>query len=159
MKFMKESFSYSTTYILDKTHFNECFDESVKIDNSLKPYTKAIGFFFIGVALLLTNTNAYASWFLVGLGVVEALNVKFNKTWWLWRQMMSKAAGNEVSLTVNEQGVITHSLYVNSKISWDDTSEIEATKQGFLIKHSGGTSYLSRSTLSSEAIAFIIEKA
>ncbi|WP_076407465.1 YcxB family protein [Shewanella sp. UCD-KL12] len=155
---MKEPFSYTTNYILDKQHFNECFDESVTLDFSVKAYAKAIGFFLIGVALLLTYTNAYASWFLVGLGVLEAFHVKFKKTWWLWRQMMSKAAGNEVSLTVNEEGVITHSLYVDSKINWHDTNEITVTKQGFLIKHSGGTSYLSKRPLNSEAIDFIIEK-
>ncbi|QFU21565.1 YcxB family protein [Shewanella eurypsychrophilus] len=154
---MTVPFSFKTEYLLDKAHFSECFDESVTLDTSLKAYTKAIGFFFIGVALLLTGMNAFASFFVIGLGVLEALNIKFKKTWWLWRQMMSKAAGNNVTLTVDEQGISTDSFYVKSEILWCDVSEIKSTQRGFLIKHSG-TSYISKQVLNEEAISFITSK-
>ncbi|AQS39701.1 hypothetical protein Sps_04616 [Shewanella psychrophila] len=156
---MNSPFSYTTQYILDKPHFSECFDESVTIDTSWRAYTKAIGFFFIGIALLLTGMNAYASWFVIGLGVLEGGNVKFKKTWWLWRQMMSKAAGNEVMLTIDEQGVSSHSFYVKSQILWTDVSEIVTTDRGFLIKHPTGTSYVSKQVLDEAALAFICSKA
>ncbi|MEI6859051.1 MAG: YcxB family protein [Shewanella sp.] len=155
---MSSPFSYTTQYILNKPHFNECFDESVTIDRSWRSYIKAIGFFFVGVVLLLTGINAYASWFVIGLGVLEAGNVKFKKTWWLWRQMISKAAGNEVILTLDEQGISSHSFYVNSKILWINVSEIKATDKGFLIKHPSGTSYVSKQVLNETALAFVNSK-
>ena len=152
---MTSPFSYTTQYSLDKAHFSECFDESVTIDTTWRAYTKALGFFFVGVALLLTGMDAYASWFVIGLGALEWGNVKFKKTWWLWRQMMSKAAGNEVTLTLDEQGISSHSFYVKSQILWSDVSEIIATDRGFLIKHPGGTSYVSKQVLNETALAFI----
>ncbi|EDQ01121.1 hypothetical protein [Shewanella benthica] len=155
---MTSPFSYTTKYSLDKAHFSECFDESVTIDTTWRAYTKALGFFFVGVALLLTGMNAYASWFVIGLGTLEWGNVKFKKTWWLWRQMMSKAAENEVTLTLDEQGIGSHSFYVNSQILWGDVSEIIVTARGFLIKHPAGTNYVSKQVLNETALAFINNK-
>ncbi len=155
---MNSPFSYTTQYILDEPHFSECFDESVTIDNSWRAYSKAIGVFFVGVVLLLTGMNAYASWFVIGLGVLEAGNVQFKKTWWLWRQMMSKSAGNEVTLILDEQGISSHSFYVKGQILWANVSEVIATDKGFLIKHLGGTSYVSKQVLNETALAFVNSK-
>ncbi|RTR34850.1 YcxB family protein [Shewanella atlantica] len=156
---MNSPFSFTSRYILDKTHFSECFDESVTIDKSPRAYYKAIGFILVGTALLLTGTNAYASLFLVGLGALEALSVKFKKTWWLWRQMMSKAASNEVKLTIDEQGISSESIYVNSSILWSEITELTVTNRGFLIKNSKGMNYISKRSLDAAAIEFIKSKA
>jgi len=156
---MNSPFSFTSHYILDKTHFSECFDESVTIDKSPRAYYKAIGFILVGTALLLTGTNAYASLFLVGLGALEALSVKFKKTWWLWRQMMSKAASNEVKLTIDEQGISSESIYVNSSILWSEITELTVTNRGFLIKNSKGMNYISKRSLDAAAIEFIKSKA
>ena len=94
---MPTPYSYSTTYILDKAHFEECYSQSVIPDPTLKPYYKAIGLFLIGIALIFSGNSLYLANFFVGLGVIEALNVKYHKAWWLMRQMMSKAASNAVS--------------------------------------------------------------
>lgn len=155
---MNSPFSFTSHYILDKAHFSECFDESVTIDKSPRAYYKAIGFVLVGTALLLTGTNAYASLFLVGLGALEALSVKFKKTWWLWRQMMSKAASNEVKLTIDEQGISSESLYVNSSILWSEITELTVTNKGFLIKNSKGMNYVSKRSLDAAAIEFIKSK-
>ncbi len=156
---MNAPFSFTSHYILDKTYFSECFDESVTIDTSLGAFYKAIGFVLVGTALLLTGANAYASLFLVGLGALEALSVKFKKTWWLWRQMMSKAASNEVKLTIDEQGISSKSLYIDSSILWSDISKLTITSKGFLIKNSNGMSYISKRSLDTAAIEFIKSKA
>jgi len=156
---MNSPFSSTSHYILDKPYFSECFDESVTVDTSVKAYYKAIGFVLVGTALLLTGANAYASLFLVGLGALEALSVKFKKTWWLWRQMMSKAASNEVELTIDEQGISSKSVYVDSTILWGDISELTITNKGFLIKNTNGMSYISNRSLDATAIEFIKSKA
>lgn len=148
---------FKTEYLLDKAHFSECFDESVTIDTSLKVYTKASAFFLIGVILLFTGMNAFASWFIIGLGVLEALNIKFKKSWWLLRQMVSKASGNKVTLIVDDQGINSESFYVKSQILWGDVTDITSTQRGFLIKHAG-TSYISKQVLNEETINFITDK-
>ncbi|QYJ78115.1 YcxB family protein [Shewanella acanthi] len=155
---MKSPFSYSTTYILDKAHFEECYNQSVKPDPTLKPYYKAMGFGFIGIALIFTNLSLYLAYFFVGLGVIDALNVKYHKSWWLMRQMISKAANNEVTLTIDEQGVHTHSQYVKGTILWNSLYRITPTERGFLLTHQGGNSYLSNQCLSQDCIDFIQSK-
>ncbi|MFT5789859.1 MAG: hypothetical protein ACI8SJ_001978, partial [Shewanella sp.] len=100
----------------------------------------------------------YASWFLIGLGVLEALNVRYKKPWWLMRQMMSKAASNEVTLTIDEQGISNDSFYVTGTILWQDVVSMSETEQGFLIKQANTVSYLSKRSLDKEAIAFVSAK-
>ncbi|MCL1089654.1 YcxB family protein [Shewanella profunda] len=155
---MTTPYSYSTTYILDKAHFDECYTQSVVPDPTLKPYYKGIGLVFIGIALIFTDINLYLAYFFVGLGVIEALNVKYHKAWWLMRQMISKAASNDVTLTIDEQGIRTQSQYVNSQILWTDIYRINETEKGFLITHKAGTSYISSSSLDNSAIAYIKAK-
>lgn len=155
---MNSEYSYTTQYTLDKSHFSECFDESVTIDTSIRAYRKAIIFSLVGVLLLLTGINAYASWFLIGLGVLEALNIRYKKPWWLLRQMMSKAANNEVTLTIDEQGVSNDSFYVKGTIFWQDIVSVKETEQGFLIKQAKSVSYLSKRSLDETATAFVRQK-
>ncbi|MCL1049085.1 YcxB family protein [Shewanella abyssi] len=155
---MKSEYRYTTQYTLDKSHFSECFDESVVIDTSIRAYRKAIIFTLMGILLLLTGINAYASWFLIGLGVLEALNIRYKKPWWLMRQMMSKAASNEVTLTIDENGISNDSFYVKGTILWQDVVSISETKQGFLIKQTKTVSYLSKRSLDEEAIRFVCGK-
>lgn len=155
---MNSEYSYTTQYTLDKSHFSECFDESVTIDTSIRAYRKAIIFSLVGVLLLLTGINAYASWFLIGLGILEALNIRYKKPWWLLRQMMSKAANNEVTLTIDEQGVSNDSFYVKGTIFWQDIVSVKETEQGFLIKQAKSVSYLSKRSLDETATAFVRQK-
>lgn len=153
---MTTPFSYTTTYILDKSHFSETFDESVIIEHSIKVYSKAIALGFLGGAILfLTEIDPYAGWFLIALSALEALSIRFRKPWWLARQMMSKAANTELTLSINEHSVCSQSFHVNSKILWADIDKIEQTTQGWLLCHGTGRNYLSGRCLSDEAKDFI----
>lgn len=153
---MTNPFNYSTTYVLDKSHFSETFDASVPVNNSKSIYTKSIVMGLAGaVVLIFTDINAYIAWFIVALGAVEALSVRFRKPWWLARQMISKAANTRLTLTINDEGVSTESFHVTSKILWADISKIEATDQGWLLHTPKGKSYLSNRCLSEEAQAFV----
>ncbi len=157
---MTTPFSYSTTYILDKSHFSETFDESVIIDNSKTVYFKSVVLALFGLSILLfTEVNPYAAWFIVALGALEALSIRFKKPWWLARQMLSKAANAEVTLIINDEKVSSQSFYVESKILWVDISKIEQTSQGWLLYHSAGKNYISARTLSEQAKEFIQSKA
>ena len=109
--------------------------------------------------LLFTEINPYGAWFVVGLGALEALSVRFRKPWWLARQMISKAANTELTLTIDENSVSSKSFYVESKISWAEVKKIEQTAKGWLFYHAGGKNYLSGRCLSESAKAFISAQA
>jgi hypothetical protein len=153
---MTKPFSYSTKYTLDKSHFSETFDESTTLKVGLNAYLKSIAFVLLGLAILyLTQISPYGAWFLIGLGFLEALSTRFKKPWWLTRQMLSKAANTELTLTIDEHGVSSKSFYVDSKISWDDIGKIEKTAQGWLLYHNAGKNYVSTRCLSDAASEFV----
>lgn len=155
---MDAPFRYTTQFILDKPYYSECFEQSVSVERSLKLYTKASIFIGIGTMLLMTGANNYASWFIIGLGVLEALSVKFKRPWWLLRQMWSRAAGNEVELTIDENGIATKSAYVDTVILWTDIYRLKETEQGFLFTLERGQSYLSKRYLNQGACEYIRSK-
>jgi len=157
---MPKPFSYSITYILDKSHFSETFDQSVIVDNSKAVYLKSIVLALLGLAMLLfSDVNRYATWFIITLAAVEALSVRFRKSWWLGKQLLSKAAGAEVTLTIDNENICSTSVYVESKISWHDVYKIEQTSQGWLLYHPEGKNYISGRCLSDQANEFINEQA
>jgi len=156
---MSENFSYSTKFVLDKAYYTECFEQSVTIDNSWRAYAKAIFFSaFGGVLVIFTEVNPYAAWFVFTLGIVEALSVYYQKPWWVTRQMFSKAAKSEVELTINEQGVSSHSFYIDDAILWSDVAQLSKTELGWLIQHNKGKNYLSDRFLSQAATDFLQAK-
>ncbi|NMH61500.1 YcxB family protein [Alteromonas ponticola] len=155
---MNMPFSYTTRYKLDRSHFAETFDQSFIESGFLQRYLKAIILFSIGaVMLIFTDITAYLSWFFVALGALEAVSVRFRRPWWLARQMLSKAANSELSLTIDDKGLKTTSSYVESTILWAQVNRIEKTRQGWLIHHQGGRAYVSDRCLSEEAKQFLAE--
>ncbi|WP_158965977.1 YcxB family protein [Paraglaciecola sp. L3A3] len=156
---MTQPFHYSTSYILDKSHFGETFDETfVKVEPK-KAYSKSMILALLGTILLFaTKLDPYISWFVIVWSGIEALSVRFHRSWWLARQMISKAANNDLTLTLDEKGVSTQSNSVKSFIAWDDIVKIEQTKQGWLLFYGKGKSYLSNRCLSPEAQEFVAMK-
>jgi len=153
---MNPPFSYQTSFMLDKAHFSECFDESVISKSFTDKYRKAAILAVVGLLLLfVVGTNHYAAFFVVVLAAVEALSVFYKKTWWLWRQMLSKAYNHEVKLIINETGITTESFHVNSVLLFDDVTMLKESEAGLLLSHKSGVNYVSKSCLSDEAIGFI----
>jgi len=156
---MTTSFSQSNTFILNKAYFNECYSESVIADTSFRAYFKSMVLMVTGLALLLfTQITPYATWFIVALGILEAVSVFYHKPWWVIRQMLSKASNSEVTLLIDDNGISTQSFYLSSQILWDDVENIEQTTLGFLVKHLNGRSYLSASTLSDSMQNFLLSR-
>lgn len=157
---MTSPFSYTTTYILDKSHFSETFDASVTEAPSKEQYAKSVALIVVGLVLMYgTDISGYFCWFLIAIGAVDGVGVYYRKPWWLARQMLSKAANNELTLTIDEQGVSSKSLHVDSQLLWSDISRIEKTPQGWLLHVGQGKSYLSDRCLSDEARAYVAAKA
>ena len=146
--------------MLDKSHFSETFDQSVIVDTSNTVYFKSIVLAVLGLAVLLfTEVNPYAAWFIVGLAALEALNIRFKKPWWLARQMLSKAANAEMTLTITEDKICSKSFYVDSVILWSQINKLEHTAQGWLVFHVQGKNYISDRCLSEQAKAFLNQRA
>lgn len=152
------STEHSSSYILNREYFTECFDESAPPAIGLKPYGKAIlltigsGIFFVA------EIHAYVAWFLLALGIVELLSVRFRRGWWVARQMISRAAGTKVSIRVNDQGIFTDNNRHQRSILWSDITEIRSTEKGFLIVHNKGTTYLSKKGLDKDFLDFLADK-
>jgi len=156
---MNQPFSFSTTFILDKPYFTECFEQSVNVEHSMKAYSKAIFFVLFGAILVLfTEINAYAAWFIFSLGIVEALSVYYQRPWWVTRQMLSRAAKSEVKLTIDDLAISTDSFYLQSQLNWQDISALKTTQKGWLIVHAKGKNYISNQFLSDEAKSFLTFK-
>ena len=159
LNFMSMPFSYSTTYTLDKSHYSETYDASAPADNAKKLYLISLVLGLLGLALLIfSEINAYAAWFMIALAALEVFSVRFRKSWWLARQMISKAASTELTLHIDDEGISSKSIHVESAIAWTDISKIEQTAQGWMLYHGGGKNYVSGRCLSAAAQDFIKEK-
>jgi hypothetical protein len=149
---MTSPFSYSHQFILDKAHFNECYSQSVNNDQSFRAYFKAIVLSIFGMALVLfSDVNGYAAWFVFALGILEAVSIYYKQPWWVMRQLLSKAAKGEVTLTIDTKGITTESFYVKSMVLWENIKEYKKTPLGWVITHDLGNNYISDSCLSEES--------
>ena len=99
--------------------------------------------------------NAYAAWFIVALGAVEGVSIRFRKAFWVTRQMMGKSAGSEVTLEIDEQGLSIKSFYVAQMILWQEITTLNKSPLGWVIIHSQGKSYLSDETLSTQVKTYL----
>ncbi len=155
---MDQPSEQSITYKLDKAHFQECFEQSAPPVNN-KDYLKAIILGGLGIALFFVEAeHYYIPFFIFCLAVVELLSVKYRKTWWVWRQLMSKAGNSSIKLTICESGIKSQSKQVNTDIAWDDLVAITKTDKGFLLKHHQGVNYISKSHLSESMLQLLMTK-
>ncbi|MBL0710924.1 MAG: YcxB family protein [Colwellia sp.] len=160
---MTSSTSFTSKFTLDKTHFNECYSQTNTVDRSKKAFLKSGILIVFGLYLLFfTQVNAYAAWFVIVLGILEAASIHYHQPWWVMRQMLSKASNSEVTITIDEQGILSESFYHTGRILWQNITELKESELGFIITFaidkSHGKSYLSKSCLSTEAQAYLVEK-
>jgi uncharacterized membrane protein YecN with MAPEG domain len=155
--------SFTCKFTLDKHHFSECYSQSNTPERSVNAYFKAVVLMTFGLIILLfTPVNGYAAWFVIALGILEAVAIYYSQPWWVLRQMLSKASGSEVTLTIDERGVLSESFYHTGRILWSDVCEIKETSLGFvlhfIIGKSTSKSYLSKGYLSNSAQEYIAQK-
>ena len=155
---MNQTFKQSVTFILDKPHLQECFEQSAPPVRK-KDYAKAVILGLAAIGLIFVEAeHYYIPFFLFSLAILEVFNIRYRQTWWVWRQLMGKSANGPVKLIVDEEGITTESEFVNSQIRWRDVNAIEKTEKGILLRHQGGVNYLSYSHLSQDIIEFILKQ-
>ena len=145
-------------YILNREYFTECFDESADTTNSLKKYSKAIILVILASVFFAAEFEAYVAWFLLALGAVELLSIRYKRSWWVARQMISRRAGSRINIRIDDQGIYSDSAHHQQSILWNEIDELKSTEKGFIIIHKGGTNYLSRKGLGKDYLDLVIEK-
>ncbi len=166
---MTQTDFFTAKFTLDKDHYNECYTQSSTLEHNRKTYFKANILTVFGLGILFaTPVNPYAAWFVIALGILETVSVYYHQPWWVLRQRMSKASGSEVTLTIDNKGILTESFHVNNRILWSDVTSITESELGFIIFFSLGKtmtgkdiaskSYISKGCLSEEARQFIAQK-
>ncbi|GEK13849.1 YcxB family protein [Aliivibrio fischeri] len=160
---MSKDFSVTTEYVLDKTFFAECYDQTSQPITFPKAYLKGILFFLFGLALLKLELlpNGYIGWFFIALSIIEAFSIYFKRTWWVWRQSISSLSGSKVVFNVDANGVSYKSLKntKNSRtIAWSDIDQVEQSDLGLIFHIGKQRQYVSKSCLNEEKITFILEQ-
>lgn len=152
------STSYSSYYILNREYFSECFDESANTKTDLRTYRLAILFSIAAAILFTIEAEAYVAWFVLCLSGVELLSIRYRRSWWITRQMFSRAAGSKVNIRIDDQGIFTDSAHHQKCMLWNEITEIKSTEKGFVISHNNGIHYLSRSGLDEGVLTLLAEK-
>ncbi|MEJ6123326.1 YcxB family protein [Vibrio sp. 2-Bac 85] len=141
---------FETHFILDRAHYGECFDQSMLLKGPQKPRLVFMaGLILAGLFFLFaTEVQGLLAWFFFGIAVLEYFSFKYRRSWWLMRQMMSKNAGNKITLIFDEQGIENKSVYINNQLSWQSINSFCETDVGFMLNlEQGGQQYLSKSCL------------
>ncbi|NOH81626.1 YcxB family protein [Vibrio sp. RE86] len=157
---MSKDPGFTTEYTLDKVFFAECYDQTSVPAQFPKSYLKGFLFLIFGVVLLEFELlpNGYVGWFFIVLSVIEAFSVYCKRTWWLWRQRISSGAGSKVFFKGDLNGVSYKNYKTTNTIAWNQIDELEQTDLGLIIHIGKQRQYVSKSCLSDEAIAFMVEQ-
>jgi len=148
-----------THFHLNREHYAECFDQSMSLKPPHKPRWGFIagaiitGLFF----LFLTEVQGLLAWFFFAIAILEYFSFKYRRAWWLTRQMISKNAGNKVTLIFDENGIENKSVYINSQLAWESIKSYQETEAGFMLNlQQGGQQYLSKSCLNKEIQDYLL---
>ncbi|MGB0937162.1 MAG: YcxB family protein [Colwellia sp.] len=153
------NYSFTATFTLDKPHLTECYLESNSIELNMPTFLKSIILVLFGLVLLMfSDVNTYAAWFIVGLGVVEALSIYYHQPWWVLRQMMSRSYKSQVKVTIDEKGILSESHYNTGRLLWSDINTFTESEQGYVLFFDKSKNYLSKQILSQQAQDFIAQQ-
>ncbi|MBE0362828.1 hypothetical protein PULV_a0407 [Pseudoalteromonas ulvae UL12] len=150
--------SFNFSFVLDKTYFTECFEQSEIIN--LAPKRKLIFACFVFVIGFLLNTisetSKFSAYLLMGIGVLELIAFYYRKPWWVTRQMWSRSANVTVTLIIDEEKIATQSIHHQLSVKWADLTDLIDTPLGLiLVTNNQGRHYLSKKCMNDEALAFI----
>lgn len=153
------SFSYQTSFYLNKVQLVECYEQSVNRETGIKAYLKAIVLLLIAAGLMASpQVTAYVSYFILVLAVLEAVGTFYHKPWWVYRQLLSRAANNKIELTIDETAISTKSPFGEPVFNWQSIEHLEKTEKGWLFISNGQQQYLSDSYLNDEVQTFLQHK-
>ncbi len=151
---------YTTQFTLSREYLGECFDESKAYNKNSKPnfifplVMLSIG----GFTLAMTEQPKSLGIFIVVIGLIELLHIRYKRAWWLARQLIGRTGGQEVTLNLDQNGIETRSGSTVTKTLWHDVAKVAETEKGLiLITNTGTQQYLSKSIFSDEVITDILK--
>jgi hypothetical protein len=151
--------TFTTQFNLSRDYLAECFDQSLPYGKNAKPNYVYPALLLAGGASLLffTGEPKLIGSMLIALAVLELFHIRYRRAWWLARQMLGRSADSEVTLTINDTEIRTHSPYAQTTLLWTDIERVIETDLGLiLVAKSGGQQYLSKALFSVELITEII---
>jgi len=90
---------------------------------------------------------------LIVLAALELIHLRYRRAWWLARQLLGASANSEVTLTIDSEGIRTHSPFAQTTLAWTDIERAIETDLGFILVDGSGTQqYLSKSLLPADVI-------
>ena len=149
------SFTFETTFGLDKAFYQECYDQSANKLTGFKAYNKAVFLAALGFATSAFGQLGHLSMFIIVLSIVEAMSIYWQQPWWVWRQLISKESNSQVTLNIDEQGIKTQTPYHQLELNWSIIHKVELTEKGCIFHYDKGRYYLSFSQLSESAIEYV----
>lgn len=150
---------YTTQFTLSREYLGECFDESKAYNKSAKPnFIFPLAMLVIGsFTLAMTDQSKSLGIFIIVIGLIELLHIRYKRAWWLARQMIGRTGGQEVTLTIDENGVETRCGSTVTNTQWQDVNKVAETESGLiLITKSGTQQYLSKSIFPNEVVVEIL---
>lgn len=142
--------SYNTQFTLTRDYLAECFDQSLPHGKNAKSnFVFPVFLLAAGSGLLnFTDQPQIAGWILIALAVLELVHIRYRRAWWLARQMWAASANSEVTLTIDNEGIRTHSPFASTALAWRDIERVIETDLGYiLVDGTGAQQYLSKSLL------------
>ncbi|KZN38857.1 hypothetical protein N480_11485 [Pseudoalteromonas luteoviolacea S2607] len=150
---------FQSEFILDKRYFQECFDESVKMSQYHKPKYALIAFLVsLGFVAHYLLSQTYLGNFLFILAVIEGIAFYYKRPWWVARQMLSRASGSKVLLTIDDEGIKAENPYRAFSVKWHDIEKVIKTEQGLIIQQQRHNQYISGTVLNQDVYDFIFHK-
>ena len=159
---MNQSMKFESKFTLSKRHFNECFEQSSSIQpQTKKRYLKALLLLCFGLFFYwsqIEGLSAHLGMFFFILAFVDVLSVRFAKAWWVARQMLSKASGGEVAITLTDDGLNIESDFAQQLFTWPTIQSYTETEKGIILQtHKKGNSYLSKRCFNDDAWQFLLD--
>lgn len=153
---------FKTQFTLSRDYLAECFDQSLPFGKGAKPnYLFPALLLAAGAgSLMLTEQPRVLGYVLIALAILELLHIRFRRAWWLTRQMWGKSANGEVTVTIDERGIVTSNDHTQTALSWSDIERAIETELGLIIvSESGYRHYLSKSLFTAGLASEIVARA
>lgn len=146
-------------FTLDKSYYQECFDESERFGKANKPkYILVVFLTLLGLVSIYGLENSYLGNFLVILAVIECVSYYYRRPWWVARQMISRASGSNVTVEIDNEKIKAANPHKSFVFNWQDITKVIKTDRGLLIYSLRGALYLSSSALDDDTVEFILSK-
>lgn len=146
--------AFQTQFTLTRDYLAESFDESLPHSRATSPNFLFPAVLFVAGAglLVFTEQPEIAGWAFVAMCVLELLHIKFRRGWWLFRQTWGKNSDIEVTLTIDDDGVQTKSLFAATTVAWSELNHVIDTGRGIVLVTEGSQQYISKSVLTQPTI-------